>query len=54
MKKLSLTIAVLALAVVTAGSLNPNTRNLQNRVTLAAIQFSAPVPSCPPECPNPN
>jgi hypothetical protein len=54
MKKLSIAIAVLAMAVVTAGSLNPNNRVLQSRATLSTIQSSAPAPSCPPSCPNPN
>jgi len=50
MKKLSIAIAVLAAAVVSAGPLTHH-KNSVNRPTIpSTIQADAPAPSCPPAC----
>lgn len=52
MKKLSLAIAVLAAAVVSAGSMahNKNTSQANRRAAPSMIQASLPIPACPPAC----
>jgi hypothetical protein len=52
MKKLSIAIAVLAAAVVSAGSVTHNKNSSPaNRPTVpSTIQADLPAPSCPPAC----
>ncbi len=52
MKKLSLAIAVLAAAVVSAGPLmhQKSSPNTSQQATPSTIQADYPAPVCPPDC----